>query len=414
MFIIEQRELLKAVKITAEAIRTKTLLESCYMDIAFTYRPSFKDIKMFASCGDFSIAYYLEPYKYEIKKEFNNFRVNYKKLLNCVDSFDKDCKLSLSTENGKLKISEYSRKVSYSNIVCNDLYEYPEIELLSDKASQNLQAYTNEKALKEMLKNGNFAIAEKDEVRTVLKGTLFEFSNKDLKLITANGRMLCITGSKELDKISKGDMKSCIIGREITAKLEKLLSNTEKHLSIYWTVDDSGDIKRIEFMFGNIVFQALIIESGKYPNWRQMENPESYYKYKFFVSKKELDRICIKHNKFFAGIADERADNLNITSFLMNTENEKLTVESKDYNEQSSATDEIEINNANKNYKGTNEIFLDISYVQKIIKNISREIYFKVKESNYTKQPLEIVGEDPNKFRCILMPISVKKEKKDG
>jgi DNA polymerase III sliding clamp (beta) subunit (PCNA family) len=409
MFNIDQKELLKAVKIVSSIIKYKNVLPNCFEDITFTYMKEIKGVKLFASVGgELSIAYYLTPYDVE---EFKSVRVNAKKLLNCIDSFDKDCKLEITQEDYKLKIKECTnRKNSYSNLKCDSLDNYPELELLSNNVIKYLHYYTDEKTLKELIKSSLFAIADSSDGREVLKGGLFELENKFFRVVTANGQMCCVVGSKG-DKISKTEnFEKFILPENTLIKLEKLLSSAERHVSIFVSKEKSGDINKVEFMFNDIVLQSRVI-NGAYPNWRQMRVSDGCCDYRIFLDKEEMQKICVKHQKFFNGIKDEKPKNsLNVTNFELVVNTDKLIIKSKDYNNESSIVDDIGIEEIVDRHKVIDNIFninLDVDFMFNIIKSINNSrIYMKMKEDN--RQPIEIIGETPDKFTCILMPIRVK------
>lgn len=391
MFTILREEFLKAIKTVMEAINKKAY-EPVYQDITVT-KNEIGFLELLATSGDLTIIYLVEDYNFET--EFNAFRVNSKKLLNCVDAFEKDSRIQITVKENKLEL--ISRKNSGSKLPCSDLSMFPEIKLPSKTVECNF--IIPQINLKSQIKKTLFSIADPSEVRTVLKGGLMEFDNDKLRLITADGKRLSVTESHADMLQIVGKYQECILPEKTLVKLEKLLENSKNSVDIYFEKSEDGFFKKIEFQFNNIIILSSVID-GKYPNWRQMM--DTNYSNKIFLDTKDFKKVATRHAKFFKAIESEKKDgDLDLTKFEI--KDKELVITSEDYTNESLIYDKIKFS---EKYSEDVTLYLSVKFLDEMLKSVDdTEVLFQIEDQF---APVSFNGYNPEEFRHILMPIRIK------
>ena len=133
--------------------------------------------------------------------------------------------------------------------------DFPDLPKIKSECSINIK----QKQLKTMLGMTSFAISY-DETRYVLNGTLFSLKDKQLRLVTTDGRRLSLI-QKKLDNPTN-IKKEVIIPLKTTNELNRILK-------------EEGDIKisfnqnQIVFELNNTTIISRLIE-GQFPNYQQV------------------------------------------------------------------------------------------------------------------------------------------------
>ena len=153
--------------------------------------------------------------------------------------------------------------------------DFPDLPKIKNECSIN----TKQKLLKTMLGMTSFAISY-DATRYVLNGTLFSLKDKQLRLVTTDGRRLSLI-QKKLDNPTN-IKKEVIIPLKTTNELNRILKEEGE-------VKISFDQNQIVFELNNTTIISRLIE-GQFPNYQQV------------IPKEVEQKITLRREEFLGAV----------------------------------------------------------------------------------------------------------------
>ncbi|HPZ09389.1 MAG TPA: DNA polymerase III subunit beta [Candidatus Eremiobacteraeota bacterium] len=247
--ICQQEKLNFGIQTVSKAISSK-VIEPIYGNIKL--ETSNNNMRLIATSGDISIEILIGVDS--VEKE-GSITVPSRELGNLIGSFNSG-KVEIESDDIKL-ITITSKGCHYQlNGLPSD--QFPSMQ---KTISEDLITI-NQETLKNMIKETFFAIAPPDEVRAVLKGSLFEIEGENLTVVSADGRRMAKKTGKLLN--SPGKNFEIVVPKKTLNELIRILSEgSEEEVNIF--ISDS----QIDFHIDNIRILSSIIQ-GKFPNYRQV------------------------------------------------------------------------------------------------------------------------------------------------
>ena len=210
------------------------------------------ELKIAATSGDISIEVLVGVENIE---QEGSITIPYKELSNLVGSYNPGI---LEMESDDYKILTLKTKGCHYQLNGLSSEQFPTLpKIISDTFISIKQ-----EDLKNMIKETNFAIAPSDEVRAVLKGSLFEITGDILNIVSADGRRMAKKSAKLL-KASETNHEVIVPKKALTELLRVLKDDPENDVKIHIT--DS----QIDFQVEKIRILSSLIQ-GKFPNYRQV------------------------------------------------------------------------------------------------------------------------------------------------
>ena len=253
--------------------------------------------------------------------------------------------------------------------------DYP---VMTKVANSNAQINISQVALKRLLKQVEFAMAQQD-IRYYLNGLLLEVNENKLNIVGTDGHRLSFT-STQLEK--SYEKTEVIIPRKTVVELIKLLNDSEDDVTIELNVG------QINFAFDGIHLISKVID-GKFPDYNRVI-PVGHQN-TFTVNRAEvlsaMLRASILSNEKYRGIRLVLGNN-NLKLISTNTEQEE-------------AEEELEIQYA----KDTIDIGFNVTYLIDVLNNVTDEqIQFSFADANSS---CLITTESDANYKYVVMPMRI-------
>jgi DNA polymerase-3 subunit beta len=278
-------------------------------------------------------------------------------------------KINLVTDNGKYSIGYL------------DAEEYPEIPTVdADKNAKEInEVILNGNELRAAFDKGAFAMS-KEEMRPAMMGTLFEFTDEGLRLVTTDGHRLVNMLNKN---VKPNFTQQYVVPERAVSVLSKVLD--EKDVKIHLTKS------YVSFKLNDIELITRLI-SQKYPDYMSVIPMENEFLLK--VNTKEL-HDSIKRMMLFSTSTTRRV------KFSVTQSSIEISAEDLDIG--ASGEEKVECE-----YKGDNlEIGFNSAYVNDVLTHISdnEEIIWKL-HSPTKAVIIEPVQKKENlDLMMLLMPV---------
>jgi len=244
-----QEELNRGIQIASKAISSK-VIEPVYGNIML--EASNNSMKLVGTSGEISIEIII---KVQTIEQEGSITVPSRELGNLVGSLNPG---PVKIESDDVKIINIETKGSNYQLNGLSSDQFPSIPRIIGEDIISI----SQKALKSMIKETGFAIAPPDEVRSILKGSLFEVQGDSLTVVSADGRRMAKKTSKLL--ASPGKNFEVVVPKKTLNELMKILSdNQEEQVKIYITES------QIDFQMTDTRVLSSLIQ-GKFPNYRQV------------------------------------------------------------------------------------------------------------------------------------------------
>lgn len=238
-------------------------------------------------------------------------------------------------------------KKSSFNLLAMDATEYPSFPNIEDNNSINV----NQGELKELINKVYFSAAI-DETRPILKGTLIEVKNKQLRLVTLDGYRLSLAGiniESDIDISVVPDTKHLVeVSRMLgqAGEVELIFSNNN-----------------ILFRIDNTITICRLLE-GSYINYRSLLGQSvTEHRYTFSINKNEFHSALER-----AILLSKGKDGKNL--IRLEIDNNKLIINSK--STMGNSKEELIINDA-IGFTEKFEIAFNSAYIIDILKNNNYE-----------------------------------------
>jgi len=244
-----QEELNRGIQIASKAISSK-VIEPVYGNIML--EASNNSMKLVGTSGEISIEIII---KVQTIEQEGSITVPSRELGNLVGSLNPG---PVKIESDDVKIINIETKGSNYQLNGLSSDQFPSIPRIIGEDIISI----SQKALKSIIKETGFAIAPPDEVRSILKGSLFEVQGDSLTVVSADGRRMAKKTSKLL--ASPGKNFEVVVPKKTLNELMKILSdNQEEQVKIYITES------QIDFQMTDTRVLSSLIQ-GKFPNYRQV------------------------------------------------------------------------------------------------------------------------------------------------
>lgn len=247
--VCKQEDLNFGIQIANKAIGSK-IIEPIYGNILLETNE--KELKVAATSGDISIEVMIGVGQIEQK---GSITVPARELCNLVGSYNPGI---LEMESDDYKILTMKTKGCHYQLNGLSAEQFPSLPSIINEEFLTIK----QEDLKNMIKETSFAIAPPDEVRAVLKGSLFEVQGETVNLVSADGRRMA-KKSATLQSFSGKDYEVIVPKKTLMELLRILKDDPENHVKIHIT--DS----QIDFQIDKIRILSSIIQ-GKFPNYRQV------------------------------------------------------------------------------------------------------------------------------------------------
>jgi len=246
--LCKQENLNYGIQITNKAIGSK-LIEPIYGNILLETVEN--ELKLSGTSGDITIEITVAADNIE---QHGSITVPSKEISNLVGSYEPGI---MELESDDTRIITLKTRGCHYQLNGLSAEQFPRPPQLIDEHFITIK----QKDLKSMIKETCFAIAPPDEVRAVLKGSLFEVSGDILNVVSADGRRMAKKAGKLLNKSEKDH--EVIVPKKTLMELLRVLKEDDSEAKIY--ISDA----QIDFQVDKIRILSGLIQ-GKFPNYRQV------------------------------------------------------------------------------------------------------------------------------------------------
>jgi DNA polymerase-3 subunit beta len=304
----------------------------------------------------------------------SNFEITIsaKKLFDITRALPEGSELEFQINESRVNVKAGKSKFNLQTLPAKD---YP---ILKQGDSESISFDISQKALKGLLKQVDFAMAQQD-IRYYLNGLLFEIQGQKLNIVGTDGHRLSFTSSKLNQSYEKKDV---IIPRKTIMELIKLLEDDDDSVAIQILN------QQVTFKFKNINLITKVID-GKFPDYHRVI-PQGYEN-GFLINRQSLlsamQRASILSNEKYRGIRMVISEN-NMKLITTNSEQEE-------------AQEDIEVIYNNEQI----DIGFNVTYLIDVLSNIQYEqLNFLFKDSN-SSCLVTIPNNDDYKY--VVMPMRI-------
>jgi DNA polymerase-3 subunit beta len=304
----------------------------------------------------------------------SNFEITIsaKKLFDITRALPEGSELEFQINESRVNVKAGKSKFNLQTLPAKD---YP---ILKQGDSESISFDISQKALKGLLKQVDFAMAQQD-IRYYLNGLLFEIQGQKLNIVGTDGHRLSFTSSKLNQSYEKKDV---IIPRKTIMELIKLLEEDDDPVAIQILN------QQVTFKFKNINLITKVID-GKFPDYHRVI-PQGYEN-GFLINRQSLlsamQRASILSNEKYRGIR-----------LVISENNMKLITTNS---EQEEAQEDIEVIYNNEQI----DIGFNVTYLIDVLSNIQYEqLNFLFKDSN-SSCLVTIPNNDDYKY--VVMPMRI-------
>ena len=298
--------------------------------------------------------------------------ISAKKLLDICRSLPEAVDIDMQSNDSRITVKAGKSRFNLQTLPAAD---YP---VMTKVATNNTSIQISQIALKKLLKQVEFAMAQQD-IRYYLNGLLFEVNENNLNIVGTDGHRLSFT-STTLNK--SYDKTEVILPRKTVVELIKLLNDSDNEVNIELSAG------QVNFAFDEIRLISKVID-GKFPDYHRVipKGHQNTFSVNRMAVLTAMQRASILSNEKYRGIRMVLSNN-NLKLISTNTEQEE-------------AEEELEIDYA----KDGLDIGFNVTYLIDVLNNVSDEtINFSFADAN--SSCLITVPNDEN-YKYVVMPMRI-------
>ncbi len=298
--------------------------------------------------------------------------ISAKKLLDICRSLPEAVDIDMVSTDSRITVKAGKSRFNLQTLPAAD---YP---IMTKVASNSTNLKISQVALKKLLKQVEFAMAQQD-IRYYLNGLLLEVNENKLNIVGTDGHRLSFTSTTLNQSYEKTEV---ILPRKTVVELIKLLNDSENEVNIELSAG------QVNFAFDEIRLISKVID-GKFPDYHRVipighQNTFSVNRLEVLTA---MQRASILSNEKYRGIRMVISNN-NLKLISTNTEQEE-------------AEEELEINYA----KDGLDIGFNVTYLIDVLNNVNDEtINFSFADAN--SSCLITVPTDEN-YKYVVMPMRI-------
>ncbi len=298
--------------------------------------------------------------------------ISAKKFLDICRSLPESVDIDMVTNDSRMTVKAGKSRFNLQTLPAAD---YP---VMTKAAGSGLSITINQLALKKLLKQVEFAMAQQD-IRYYLNGLLLEVSEDNLNVVGTDGHRLSFASAKLNQSYDKTDV---IVPRKTVIELIKLLNDSEEEVAI------EINAGQVNFTFGEIRLISKVID-GKFPDYHRVipTGHQNSFSVNRIAMLTAMQRASILSNEKYRGIRMVLTNN-NLKLISTNTEQEE-------------AEEELEIDYTKDNL----DIGFNVTYLIDVLNNVSDEsINFSFADAN--SSCLVTVPTDVD-YKYVVMPMRI-------
>lgn len=298
--------------------------------------------------------------------------ISAKKLLDICRSLPESIDIDMQSNDSRITVKAGKSRFNLQTLPAAD---YP---VMTKVAANNTSIQISQIALKKLLKQVEFAMAQQD-IRYYLNGLLLEVSENKLNIVGTDGHRLSFTSTTLNKTYEKTEV---ILPRKTVVELIKLLNDSENEVNIELSAG------QVNFAFDEIRLISKVID-GKFPDYHRVipTGHQNTFSANRLAVLTAMQRASILSNEKYRGIRMVLSNN-NLKLISTNTEQEE-------------AEEELEIDYA----KDALDIGFNVTYLIDVLNNVSDEnINFSFADAN--SSCLITVPNDDN-YKYVVMPMRI-------
>jgi len=298
--------------------------------------------------------------------------ISAKKLLDICRSLPEGVDIDMISNDSRITVKTGKSRFNLQTLPAAD---YP---VMTKAAGNSTNIQINQIALKKLLKQVEFAMAQQD-IRYYLNGLLLEVNENKLNVVGTDGHRLSFTSTTLNQSYEKSDV---IIPRKTVIELIKLLNDSDEEVLI------EINAGQVNFTFSDIRLISKVID-GKFPDYNRVipVGHQNTFNVNRIGVLTAMQRASILSNEKYRGIRMVLSNN-NLKLISTNTEQEE-------------AEEELEIDYA----KDALDIGFNVTYLIDVLNNVSDEtINFSFADAN--SSCLITVPNDEN-YKYVVMPMRI-------
>ena len=310
-----------------------------------------------------------------IESKFNgelSTTISAKKLLDICRSLPDAVDIDMASTDSRITVKAGKSRFNLQTLPATD---YP---VMTKVADSNTSIQISQIALKKLLKQVEFAMAQQD-IRYYLNGLLLEVNENKLNIVGTDGHRLSFTSTTLNQSYEKTEV---IVPRKTVVELIKLLNDSENEVNIELSAG------QVNFAFDEIRLISKVID-GKFPDYHRVipVGHQNTFSVNRMAVLTAMQRASILSNEKYRGIRMVLTNN-NLKLISTNTEQEE-------------AEEELEITYA----KDGLDIGFNVTYLIDVLNNVSDEtIDFSFADAN--SSCLITVPNDEN-YKYVVMPMRI-------
>ena len=298
--------------------------------------------------------------------------ISAKKLLDICRSLPDAVDIDMASTDSRITVKAGKSRFNLQTLPATD---YP---VMTKVADSNTSIQISQIALKKLLKQVEFAMAQQD-IRYYLNGLLLEVNENKLNIVGTDGHRLSFTSTTLNQSYEKTEV---IVPRKTVVELIKLLNDSENEVNIELSAG------QVNFAFDEIRLISKVID-GKFPDYHRVipVGHQNTFSVNRMAVLTAMQRASILSNEKYRGIRMVLTNN-NLKLISTNTEQEE-------------AEEELEITYA----KDGLDIGFNVTYLIDVLNNVSDEtIDFSFADAN--SSCLITVPNDEN-YKYVVMPMRI-------
>jgi DNA polymerase III subunit beta len=298
--------------------------------------------------------------------------ISAKKLLDICRSLPEAVDIDMASTDSRITVKAGKSRFNLQTLPAAD---YP---VMTKVAGNNTNIQISQIALKKLLKQVEFAMAQQD-IRYYLNGLLLEVNENKLNIVGTDGHRLSFTSTTLNQSYEKTEV---ILPRKTVVELIKLLDDSENEVNIELSAS------QVNFAFNEIRLISKVID-GKFPDYHRVipNGHQNTFNVNRVAVLTAMQRASILSNEKYRGIRMVLSNN-NLKLISTNTEQEE-------------AEEELEINYA----KDGLDIGFNVTYLIDVLNNVNDEtINFSFADAN--SSCLITVPNDEN-YKYVVMPMRI-------
>jgi DNA polymerase III subunit beta len=298
--------------------------------------------------------------------------ISAKKLLDICRSLPEAVDIDMASTDSRITVKAGKSRFNLQTLPAAD---YP---VMTKVADSNTSIQISQIALKKLLKQVEFAMAQQD-IRYYLNGLLLEVNDNKLNIVGTDGHRLSFTSTTLNKNYEKTEV---ILPRKTVVELIKLLDDSENEVNIELNAG------QVNFAFNEIRLISKVID-GKFPDYHRVipNGHQNTFNVNRAAVLTAMQRASILSNEKYRGIRMVLSNN-NLKLISTNTEQEE-------------AEEELEITYS----KDGLDIGFNVTYLIDVLNNVNDEtINFSFADAN--SSCLITVPNDEN-YKYVVMPMRI-------